>query len=98
MILGRAKAYSKMRLTTRLSYLAVQKFWIVVGALRSRSEIDGNWFVRFADTVPGILGLVSFGFGTDWGPKSAISGRILKSFPGPFSSAETTLRCDFWGL
>jgi hypothetical protein len=28
------------------------------------------------------------GFGADLGPKSVITSRILKSFPGPFGSAE----------
>ncbi len=41
-------------------------------------------------TAPGLLGLASSGFGAELGPKSTIPSRILKSFRGPFSSAEKT--------
>ena len=44
-----------------------------------------RWFVG---TVPDILGLVWPSFRPKSGPKSQISGRILKSVRGPFSSAE----------
>ncbi len=47
---------------------------------------------RFVGTALGIIGLALSGLGADVGPKSTISGRILKSFPGPVSSAE------IWGL
>ncbi len=42
-------------------------------------------------TVRYILGIVWPSFRLTSGSKSQISGRILKSSPGPFSSAETTL-------
>ncbi len=37
-------------------------------------------------TAPGVFGLASSGLGADLGPKSMISGRILNSFRGLFSS------------
>ncbi len=43
---------------------------------------------RFVGTVPDILGVVWPSFSPKSGSKSQISGRILKSFRGPFSSAE----------
>ncbi len=43
---------------------------------------------RFVGTVPGTLGLVWPSFRPKSGPKSKISGRIIKSFPGPLSSAK----------
>ena len=55
---------------------------------RDQFEIDWHRFVPVCGTAPGIFGLVSSGLDSDLGPKSAIPGRILKSIPGPFSSAE----------
>ena len=75
--------------STRLSYLAVTKLWIVVEAPRNRSEIDRNRFVPVCGHCPGHFWLGFVRFGADLDPKSTISGRILKSFPGPFSSAGT---------
>ncbi len=46
---------------------------------QNRPEIDRN--------RPGILGLISSSLGADLGPKSTISGRILKSFRGPRTDA-----------
>ncbi len=43
---------------------------------------------RFVGTVPDILGLVSSGLGADLGQQSSISGRILGSVRGSFSSAK----------
>ncbi len=43
---------------------------------------------RFVGTVPDILGLLWPSFRPDSGSKSNISGRILKSFQGPFGSAD----------
>ncbi len=40
-------------------------------------------------TAPGIFGLSSSGLGATLGPTSTIFGQILKSCPGPLSSAET---------
>ncbi len=79
-VLGGAKS--------RLRYLAVKTFvsW------PDRPEADLKSFgidvYRFVGTTPGIFGLASSGFGAAVGPKSKISGRILKSFRGPLSSAE----------
>ncbi len=42
---------------------------------------------RSVGTLPGTLGLVWASFRPQSGPKSKISGRILKRFPGPLSSA-----------
>jgi hypothetical protein len=44
---------------------------------------------RSVGTVPDILGLVWPSFRPKSGSKSKISGRILKSVRGPFSSAES---------
>ncbi len=51
----------------------------------------GLW-CRFVGTAPGILSLASSGLAADLGPNSTISGRILKSCPGPCSSAEKKRR------
>ncbi len=68
-----------------LSYLAVDKFWIVVETRRNRPRIV---VCRFVGTVLGILGVVRFRFRPNSVSTSQISGRILQSFRGPFSSAE----------
>ncbi len=69
-------------LLRNIEYFAVNKFWIVVRKPRNRSEIVRN---QIGPVCPGIFGLVSSASGADWGPKSAISWRILGSFRGPFS-------------
>ncbi len=60
------------------------KFRIVVERRRNRPRIV---VCRVVGTVPGILGLVWPSFRPKSGSKSKISGRILKSFRGPFISA-----------
>ncbi len=91
----------------RLSDLADYKFCVVVEIHRTVSDI-GFGLCRFVGTVPGILGLVSFGVGADLGPKLTIFGRIIKSVRGPFSSADKSsgttarkftrpVRCPFPG-
>ncbi len=51
---------------------------------------------RFVGTVPDIVGLVWPSFRPKSGSKSQISGRILKSFRGPFSSAEQRIERGGW--
>ncbi len=62
------------------------------GSSSKHAEIGPESFgivvCRFVGTVPDILGLVWPSFRPKSGSKSKISGRILKSFRGPFSSAE----------
>ncbi len=50
--------------------------------VRSESVCAGLW------APPQAFCLASSGFGADLGPKLTNFGRILKSFPGPFSSTE----------
>jgi hypothetical protein len=69
--------------TTRLSYLAVEKFWIVVETPRNRSKIDRDVFVPVCGHRPGHFWLGIVRFGADLGPKSKNFGQIPKSFRGP---------------
>ncbi len=75
------------RSSTRLSYLAVQNFWIVVETSRKRPKTIGIGVCRFVGAAPGILGLASSGLTAESGPSSTILGRILYSLPGLFRSA-----------
>ncbi len=82
--------------SARLSYLTARKFRIVVETRRNRPRIVGIVVCQFVGTVPNILGLVWPSFRPKSGSKSKISGRILKSVRGPFSSAESGVRFRSW--
>ncbi|MFE2003744.1 hypothetical protein ACFMKA_19285, partial [Acinetobacter baumannii] len=66
-------------------------FWIVVETPRHRSETDRNRFLPVWAPPWALLAWLRPVFGADLGPKSTILGRILKSYPGPYSSAEWML-------
>ncbi len=72
----------------RLSHLTKNKNGIVVETRRNRPRIVRNRFVPVCGYRAGYLGLVWPSFRPTPGSKSMIPGRILKSFRGPFSSAE----------
>ncbi len=75
----------------RLSYLTIFVFRIVVETRRDRPRIARNRCVPVRGYRAGYFGLGLASFRSNPGSKSKISGRILNSFRGPFSSAE-------WGL
>ncbi len=70
---------------TEPSYLTVQKLRIIVDTHRNRAVIV---VCRSVGAVPDIMGLVWPSLRPKSSSKSKVSGRILKSYRGSFSSAE----------
>ncbi len=78
------------RTLARLSYFAFQNFWIVAETPQKPVRNQPESVCAVLWEPPQAFGLVSCGSGVwdRFGPKSAISGRILKIVGGTFSSAE----------